>query len=315
MNEGRNVVKEAILSQREGEVEVRSYHSHTYNGATATHSRLVKPKWNPKKAWYEGVDRLSEEQKKTTTNVYVDPEDPENTLAQVKLEHKKKFDLSNHADRLILKWLFECNRSLALSYEEGFNDPKVTFYVYNHKLQVSKRKKGYEIKDQAAEMLRQLSQDELHKVARLRGYELANQNPEELKLFIRELFDDKKKGVENAKKFIETVEDRQSDIKDFILRAQRHRIITKKSYGKRVEYYYGDNPDTRVFLGATIPSVIDFLTDDSERNRMILLEMESEMGEPIPGKPSPSRTKAKSTTSTSSTKSTTSRTSSKKTTK
>lgn len=313
MNEGRNVIKKSILSQREGEVEVRSYHSHSYNGATATHSRLVKPKWNPKKAWYEGVDKLSEEQKKTTTEIYVDPENPENTLSQVKLEHKKKFDLSNHADRLILKWLFECDRSLALNYEEGFNDPKVTFYVYNHKLQVNKRKKGYQIKDEAAEMLRNLSQDDLHKVSRLRGYEMANQNEEELRLFIRELFDDNKKGVENAKKFIETVEDRQSDIKDFILRAQRHRIIRKETYGKREEFYYGDSPETRVFLGATMASVISFLTEDSERNRMILLEIESEMGEPIPGKPSPSRTNA---TKTSTTKSTASKTtSSKKTTK
>lgn len=287
MNQVREIRKKALLEQNSGTVEVRSYHSHAYNGATATHTRLVKPKWNPKINWYAGVKKLSEEEKKATTELYVDPENPDNPLSKVLLEHKKEFNLSDEADKLVLEWLLECENIIALDYEEGVNNPKTTFYIYSYEADVQERANRFEVKDKAVSLLNKLTYAQLLKVTRLRGYNKISANHDDLKLFVRELFEDKKNGHAEAEKFIQTLEDRNADIKDFILRAMQHRIIVKAYENNAEHYYYGTSEASRVFLGPTMDSVIKFLTNPAPEYRTIVIEIQTQMGEPIPGTPLP----------------------------
>jgi len=270
-----------ILSNKSGLVEFRSYHGNT------THQRKVKPMIDKATGWYKGVERLSEEQKKSTSNPFVDPEDENNLLSSVRLKHKDTYDLSVEKDRLILSWLLRCERTVALDRVSGINDPKITFYVHNHLIEVSTRTNNFLIKDKAAQTLMNLSSDDLYKVCRLLNYSISNSEPNEVRLFIREQFEDPKKGAKNADKFLKVLEDREADVKDFILRAVKMGIIVTKNFGhSEVHYYYGGDPDkvqNTVFLGNNLTRTIAFFRETGARNRHVLLDIESEMGQPIPG--------------------------------
>lgn len=280
LNPKRAQVVKSILSQTSGTLEVRCFFD------KSGHSRIVTPKKDKATRWYRGVDKLSDEEKRTTIKPYVDPEDSTNHLASVKLEHGKTFDLGVEEDRLVLKWLFECDRTLAMTREEGLNDPKVTFYVHNEIVEIAKREQYFRIKDMAIEQLRDLSDEALTKIMRLMNYDLINKSKSEMRLLMREELDSPKYGAKVAEQLLNHLNDRNLNVKDFIVRAQVARLIIRRDIGSRTEFYYGDpaKVNNAVFLGNSTESVIAFLTSEETRNQGVLLDIETEMGEPIPGR-------------------------------
>jgi hypothetical protein len=261
--ESREELKKAILANETGYIEVRSYHGRS------THKRRAVPKYDPATRWYKGVLKLSEEDKKTTREAFVDPDDVENPLGRVELEHMKQFDFTNKNDKLIINWLVECDNIVALSYEEGLNNPFQTFYIFNKETDTANRTSKLEMKDTAIAELRKLNQDTLAQISRLMGYRMDKAAPDEIRLFIRELFEDKDKGYKSAEKFLEVVHDKNKDVKLFAHKAVDKGIVKKTDKG---QYLFGE-----IFLGSSFHQYVSSLLDSNKQD--IALAIKEELGE------------------------------------
>lgn len=259
--ESRQELKKAILSNKTGYIEVRSYHGRS------THKRRAVPK-SDGRGWYLGVDKISEEEKKTTVKPFVDPDDYRNNLGRVELEHMKQFDLSNESDKLIVKWLLECDNIVALSYEEGLVNPFQTFYIFNKETDISNRTSKLQLKDTAIIELAKIPSDDLVKIARLMGYRMTGTEPEEIRLFIRELFEGDK-GYTAAEKFLQVVHDKNKDLKLLAHKAVDKGVIRKTD---KNQYLFGE-----IFLGSSFEQYISSLNDPEKQDLVIAIK--EELGE------------------------------------
>lgn len=265
MEETREVIKDLLLKKKTGILEFRSYHGKT------THKRKIYPKVDRTTGWYLGVEKIDQSMR-DGKNAYVDPEDPNNTLGSYEIEHLKRLDLAIPENRLILKWLLECANSLALTYEEGKNNPKVTFYVYNKETDTQKRVSKLELKDQAISELSKIASGDLPMIARLLGYKMDKKTPDDIRLFIRELFE-QNNWYGSVKNFIEKLNDPDKAVKTFLLRCMDRGVVKKSD---RDEYTWREQ-----FMGASFSSTLAWLLDP--KNRDLVGEIQMEMGEPVPG--------------------------------
>ena len=256
--ESREEVKKAIMSHESGIIEFRSYFNKT------THQRIVSPKGDGM-GWFLGVPKVTDEMKASGES-YVDPKDDKNVLSSIKLEHKMQFDLADPRKRMMLEWMFECDRTIALTYEEGAKSPKQTFYVFNEATDVNKRTKRLEVKDTAVVELSKLAQDDLHMVVRLMGYRMSKSPAATVKLFIRELFEDKVKPFENCEAFLKVVHDKNKALKAFGLKAMDTGVITKSSRG---EYKYKE-----IHIGLSEPMVFSWLGDKENKDFVLAIKEE-----------------------------------------
>lgn len=261
MNQERETIKKTLLSTESGKIQFRSYlvlKENPRQPSVPNLKALVEPKRNPGTNWYYGVDRISEEEKRSTTDLYVDPTDKDHPLSSYELEHNKEMDLSMKENRLILKWLVECDHILGLSYEEKKNSPTARFYVYNEELDTKKRISRLDLKDRAIEMLRDVSDSDIGNIARLMGMHLGNKSPKEIRISIRELFEEPRTWFDKVQKFVQVVNDPERKYKLFVFHAVDKGIITQTEKG---EYYWGE-----IFMGYSMGAVIAFLRDNKNRN-------------------------------------------------
>ena len=265
----REVIKKELLSKREGVVEVKSI-------MTPNHTRRVVPRYDKAIAWYKGVDRISKELIESG-EPYVDPSNPENPLASVVLKHNMKFDLSNNTDYLIFKWLCE-TEALAMSREECEKGGNLfqTFYVYNKVVETKKTASKFQIKDDAIINLSKLTPDELYQTARLMGYKMDKNEPDEVRIFIRELFEDSKKGYEAAKHFLSVIHDTNRDVKILAHKLLDKSIITTNSKG---EYKFKEH-----FIGFSFDALVSWLQSSENQDLVnVILEEAGEVMAPRRG--------------------------------
>jgi len=255
--------KESILKNTSGYVEFRSYFG------LSTHKRTLRPIHNGA-GWYKGVPIITDEIRKSG-KVYVNPQDNSNILSQVTLKHGDRYDLSSETDRMILEWLLEHTHAINLGQSDGVKRSTQTFYIYNKEVDINSRAKQIEIKDTAIMELRNLTQDNLYVVARLLGFRFSNLEPEEVRMTLRDLFDDKIKGVENAKKFLNAINDKQKEIKSFIHKAIDQSII---KHSDRGEYKFKD-----YFIGTSFESVVAWVKN--VENKDLVMQIREELGTPI----------------------------------
>ncbi len=236
----------------------------------ASHTRLVEPMRDPVTKWYKGVDRITEKMKQSGLP-YVDPTDENNPLSSVELVHNKEFDLKNEVDYLICKWLFECENVISMSQEESRSSKEASFYVYNDVIETQREIETFKIIDEAVGILNGLSFEALQTVSRLMGKLWSNKSPEAIRLDLRKLI---AVSVTEAQNFISKVNDKEKDIKIFILRAKDRAVINENSKG---EWYFGE-----VFLGNSLPSVIAWFYDIE--NKDIANEIGSLVGDVVPSR-------------------------------
>lgn len=263
----REVVKRNLLSQNEGIIEIKSI-------MTPNHTRKAVPKYDSTTAWYKGVKRLSKELVESG-NPYVDPTNPNNPLASVILKHNMTFDLSNERDRLILEWLFETD-AVAMTREECERSGSVyqTFYVYNQVLETTKQSERYKLKDTAILQLLQLPDEQLPQTVRLMGYKMDNKSNADIKLFIRELFEDKNRGFESAKLFLSVIHDANREIKILAHKLIDRSVVTVTTKG---EYKYKEH-----FIGLSMEAFVSWL--QLPENKELVDVITEELGEPLPVK-------------------------------
>jgi hypothetical protein len=256
------LTKEKILSNNSGIIEFRSYYG--FKG----HKRRVRPISNGS-GWYKGVPYITEKIRSSGLP-YVDPTNETSPLSNVVLEHGSKFDLSVETDRIILEWLLELTFAINLDSSQPAGATQ-TFFVYNKELDISTKRNRIEEKDDAILTLRKLSQDSLYNIARLMGYRLTNLEPEEVRMYLRDTFDDPKKGYENVTKFMKVVNDPDKDIKNFIFKAVDRAIITLTTKG---EYKYQDN-----FIGYSFEAVVAWFRN--KENLDLIMRIREEMGDNV----------------------------------
>lgn len=236
----------------------------------AAHTRYVEPVRDEATKWFKGVDRITDKIK-NSGEPYVDPTDENNPLASVELYHNKTFDLKNKVDYLICKWLFHCDHVLAMSLEEANANKEASFYVYNEALELKREMEMYNLIDNAVSILNSLSYDDLLTISRLMGKLWSNKSADQIRLDLRKLINLSPKEAAN---FISKVNDREKDIKIFILRAKDRGVIHENTKG---EWYYND-----IFLGGSFPSVIAWFLD--VENRELANEIASVVGDVLPTK-------------------------------
>jgi hypothetical protein len=265
-NTSRELIKNELLSKREGVIEIRSI-------MTPNHTRRVVPRYDKAIAWYKGVDRISKDLMESG-KPYVDPANPNNPLSSIILKHNMKFDLSNETDYLIFKWLSETD-ALAMSREECETGGSImqTFYVYNKFIETKKTASKFQIKDDAIISLNKLTPDELYQTSRLMGFKMEKNEPDEVRLFIRELFEDSKKGFEAAKLFLSVIHDNNRSIKILAHKLLDKSVISTNSKG---EYKYKEH-----FIGFSFDALVAWMY--APENQDLLSVILEEAGEaPLP---------------------------------
>ncbi len=257
----REQLRENLLKQTSGVIEFR----------TSTNNRLHKRRFYPKKnlsnKWYYGVDDVTEETRKQKL-AFVDPLDPENPHSSIVLKHMDSMDLSVPENRMVLKWLLYCE-GIAMTQEEAQGNRNKTFFIYVKELDMQRKASFYEVKDKAIELLNKMSKDSIYDVSRLMGYDLSKYEPEEARLFIRELFD-MPAGVETAKKFVSKISDPLKETKLLFLELLDNSIIKKTSDG----YLFGE-----IYLGASQEAVMSWMNEP--RNAPQLTDMRLQMETPL----------------------------------
>lgn len=247
--------KEQLLKLKEGKIEFRSYlklrTSKNYT-APMNPKMEVYPKKDKIRNWYLGVDKLTEEQKKNTLT-YVDPINKDNPLSKFEFEHGKDMDLSVLENRLILKWLVECDNSLALTYEEGKNSKTIRFYIHNEEIENKNRRDRINTIDTAVEELKKQSGPVVAELALLLGFNRPNADYETLWYDLRDWLSDASKAYENSTKFLNTVNDPLRKVKHLLLNAIRQGIITVNTQN----HYMWEG----TFLGETEARTISWLQD------------------------------------------------------
>lgn len=256
----RKEQKEVYLSYNSGILELRCF-----EGGTG-HTAWVEPMADGM-GWYKGVDRVSDETR-TSGGMYIDPTNYEGFGSRKLLHHRLKFDLSNPADKLILKWVLECDSVVALS---DVSDVKgQTFYVYNQVIEEAKQVNKVLEKSKIISTVSNLDVAGLRMITRLLGQGMDNNTEGEIKTYLLVKLDSDPTG-DLARKISLILNDPDNKMKHFVMNCVDAGVIVEKK---------GDYTWNERFLGGTIPSVIAYMRD--RKNSDIVARISEEARVPFP---------------------------------
>lgn len=269
----REIIKQELLNKKSGVIEFRCYfpyRPHKRYTAPPTSTLLLEPRLDKITNWYIGVEKVSKEVREGTSP-FVDPDNKEHPLSSFMLEHGKTLDLAIEENRLVLKWLLECDEDLALTYDEGKDAPGIKFFIHDEILDVQNRTNKLQLKDDAIKQLALIPDNEIASIARIMGYRMDDKNPSEIRLSIRELFETPE-WYKECEKFIRVSNDNDKSAKMFLLKALDKGVIERKGEGTKEEYYYKE-----IFLANKTAGVIAWFRDPE--NKEVVIEISQAIGE------------------------------------
>jgi hypothetical protein len=215
---------------------------------------VVMPVWNERTRWYEGIPRLSEEDKRGLS-FWTDPE------SKLTVKHNTTFDLSDETDKSNWAWV-KHSTDIAMSFEECQKSKTALFYVDNEEIEAQKSLDMDEILFEAMQHVKSDKNDRLADRARILGFEMEGDSPVTIRAFLNKMARDPK----SAKQVIEAYTSDSVAIQLLFLKARDKDVIKTE----RGAFMYGSTP-----LGITEESVIAFLQDPAHRE--VVLEIEKQL--------------------------------------
>jgi hypothetical protein len=146
----------------------------------------IQPAFNPKTGWYEGVARLSEEDKKSKTYYVTVGEVEKNAYknTKIKLENGYIFNLNDPIDAINWEWVKHVS-CLAMSFAEA-QQSKALFYVHIEGREAEEENKVTEDMYEAIKLVMEDPITNYENRALLLGLDMEGEEPATIKSFLLE---------------------------------------------------------------------------------------------------------------------------------
>ena len=204
--------------------------------------------------WYKGVERLSEDQKKSRTH-WAEPE------SKYVLKDGTTFDLAKEDMRITWEWVRH-SPCVCETYEEVQMTPGAEFYVYREGQEAEKSLSRKELKFRAQELVMKDNSSNYPLRTKLLG---VNMDAEHLNVLKDYLLGEAEKEPQRV---ISIYESHDLSFRLLLLKAMDKNIIQIDSQSGI--YTYGNT-----VLGMTEDSAIHWMQDSSNKNLVTLLEQEA----------------------------------------
>jgi hypothetical protein len=214
----------------------------------------VQPAYNTTKNWYEGVERLSDDDKKKL-DYWVEPH------TTLKLEDGYVFDLNQEIDRINWKWVKEL-KEVAMDFEDFQSSPKAMFYVHIEGREAMKSNASKTNIFEAMKCVMEDSPVNYANRALLLGFDMEGENPEVIKEFLLEQAANKDTNT----RVLQVYKSKSLAVQLLFLKAEKKNIIVKTPEGA---YKFGLQ-----ILGMTSEGSVAFLQEASNKDVLSLLERE-----------------------------------------
>ena len=159
---------------------------------------IVQPAFNSKTAWYEGVARLSDEEKKGLSYYVRVGETGSDARhnTKLKLENGTIFDLNNEIDKINWSWVkhLPC---IAVDFEEA-QQSKAEFYVHVDGREAEKKNKSRKTKVDAMQMVLNDSPVNYANRALLLGMDMEGESPAVIQEFLLDTAENKPEEIERV---------------------------------------------------------------------------------------------------------------------
>jgi hypothetical protein len=261
-NPAKKKAKEAILKQTSGYVTLYGV------AGNKTPHCYIQPMKNRNSGWYYGVDKLTEEQKRTAL-WFVDPEGEPNELNFAHIKHNTFFNLESDKDRIILEWLLECSK-IALSKDDANSDPEATYYVYSALAEKTKTLEKFKLKDEIIIKINSTPTVILAKAMRTIGDNVLNLAPEDVILYAREKIEqgDISLPTSYGNRLLSALEDPQMEVKASVYSWIDKGVIRKDKTSFKFDDFW---------LGESVESICGFLMQQDMAS--VLLDIRHRAGE------------------------------------
>jgi hypothetical protein len=232
MTELRKKLAQTLLELKEGTITFKAY---------VEKDTLKKHHYEPKKDkatnWFFGVPRITKEMRDSGLP-FVTPETPlDNPISHILIENNTTLDLSQPTQRMILQWLVWCDGAggLALSREEGKDNPNWDFYIYDEILELNRKSKEFDEKFRAMNTLRETSDANLSNYTRLLGERFNNKTPQYIRMWLQDLLDGKIPGKGHTD-FLKIVDDKRKEVKLFAKKLIDQNVVQIDKKTKEIKY-------------------------------------------------------------------------------
>lgn len=223
----------------------------------------IQPAYNPDTGWYEGVDRITEDDKKKLTYYVTVGETgiKARNNTTIELTDGYTFDLSKERDAINWKWAKHC-KEIAHSFEEAQMSKMARFYVVIEGRESAKKNAETNLTFQAQKHVFEDSPVNYENRALLLGHDMTGEGPETIKEFLLDRAKDKK----TAQGIIDIYESKSLNIQLLYLKAKKGGKITETANGA---IKYGPQVIAMSDEGAIV-----FLQNKENREILALLERE-----------------------------------------
>ena len=224
-------------------IEIRSVYK---NG-----KQTVQPAWDANTNWWAGVERLSDEIKKTR-EYYVtvgEHKDQARLNTKVVLKHGLRFDLNNLVDRINWAWIkhLDC---LAMSFKEA-QESKATWYVHIEGREAEVSVAAKELRFKAMEYVINDPVVNYANRALLLNFDMSGETPSVIKDFLLEV------AEKEPKKILHIYRDKSMKINLLYAQAKQKGIIVESTSDGVVKYGV-------TILGVSPESAIAFLQNNED---------------------------------------------------
>jgi hypothetical protein len=226
-------------------IEIKSIYK---NGKTT-----VQPVKDPLTGWYRGVERLSDEDKRSK-KFWAEPN------SKFILKEGTTFDLTREEHRIIWEWV-KFQPCLASSFEEAQTRPEAEFYIHIRGQEAQKRVVGKKLKAKAAQLI--LADNPSNYTLRAKLLSVNMDGEPDNNIILDFLLDMAEKA---APRVIKVYEDKLVSLRMLLINATEKGIVQIEASGA---YRYGN-----IILGMSEDTAIDWLANEENKNTVQLLEKE-----------------------------------------
>jgi hypothetical protein len=140
------------------------------------------PVRDPRTGWYKGIEKLSEEEKKTV-KFWIDPETaPKEAPVKEVITHNKQYDLNDPMQAMTWAWV-QHHGTIAENIEQA-QKSKAYFYVDNKDIEDKKAVDADDLLLEALTMIKEDRDENLAGRARVLGFNMEGESPTALRRFL-----------------------------------------------------------------------------------------------------------------------------------
>lgn len=215
------------------------------------------PVRDPRTGWYKGIEKLSEEEKKTR-KYWIDPESaPKEAPVKEVITHNKQYDLNDPLQEMTWAWV-QFHGTIAENIEQA-QKSKAYFYVDNKDIEDKKALDADDLLLEALTMIKEDRDENLAGRARVLGYNMEGESPAALRRFLNK----KAKDKSTVHKLYDAYTSDSMAVRLLFYKAVDKGTITQVNG----IFMFGTSP-----LGPSEESVIDYLLKPGNRELIVLIE-------------------------------------------